>query len=225
MKTRACIACLILLSLTAGLWALGPQATAAVQAADPPRQTEQGAWLDSVVFTEEGTAADAVSALQADELDLYAYHSTNPSLFQTVLEDPGLEHTIAYGNYNDLTFNPYGPEFYDGRLNPFSSTAIREAMNRFIDRTYITQVIYGGLATPRWLPVHTISADYARYQATIEALEADYAYDPGGAEADIATEMVAQGAYLEGGKWHYDGEPVTLIALIRLEDERRQIGD
>ena len=75
------------------------------------------------------------------------------------------------------------------------------------------------------MPVHTISADYARYQATIEALEVAYAYDPAGAEADIAAEMLALGAVLEGGKWHYDGEPVTLIALIRLEDERRQIGD
>ena len=225
MKRRTGIVFLVLLSLTASLWSLSLPVTTAVQAADTPRQIEQGAWLDSVVFTEESTHSGAVAALQADELDLYAYPGNNPSVFQTVLEDPGLEHTMAHGNYNDLTFNPYGPTFYDGRLNPFSSTAIREAMNRLIDRTHITQVICGGLARPRWLPVHTTSADYARYLATIQALEAAYAHDPVAAEAVITAEMVALGAVLDGGKWHYSGEPVTLIALIRLEDERTQIGD
>jgi peptide/nickel transport system substrate-binding protein len=33
------------------------------------------------------------------------------------------------------------------------------------------------------------------------------------------------GAYLDGGTWHYDGQEVVLILLIRVEDERRQIGD
>jgi hypothetical protein len=91
MKARTWIACLILFSLTASLWALSPPATTAVQADDPPRQIRQGAWLDSVVFTEESSAAGAVSQLQADELDLYAYPITDPSLFQTVLEDPDLQ--------------------------------------------------------------------------------------------------------------------------------------
>jgi peptide/nickel transport system substrate-binding protein len=225
MKTRTWIASLILLSLTASLWALSRPATTAVQAADPPRQTRQGAWLDSVVFTEEGSAVGTVSKLQADELDLYAYSITDPSLFQRVLEEPNLDHTVSHDSYNELTFNPYGPTFNDGRLNPFSVSAIREAMNRLIDRNYIAQVICGGMTKPRWLPVQSIGADHARYQATVESLEAEYAYDPGGAEAAIAAEMTTLGATLVDGKWHYNGEPVVLIALIRVEDERLEIGD
>ncbi len=225
MKTHTWIACLILLSLTASLWALSPPATTAVQADDPPRQPRQGAWLDSVVFTEESSVAAALSQLRAGELDLYANAGAEHPLFQTVLEDADLDHTLSYGNYHELTLNPSGPTFSDGRLNPFSSTAIREAMNRLIDRTHIAQVICDGLAAPRWVPVHTTSADYARYQATIEALETAYAYDLAGAQADIATEMVALGATQVNGTWTYNDEPVVLIALIRVEDERRQIGD
>ena len=225
MKTRTGIIFLVLLSLTVTLWALSPQTTTTVQADDPPRATRQGGWLDAVVFTEEDTPEDAVSLLQADALDLYGYSSDDPALFQRVLEDPGLEHTLAHGSYNGLMFNPYGPEFYDGRLNPFSSTAIREGMNRLIDRTYVSQVICGGMARPRLLPVQTVGADYARYLATIQALEAAYAHDAVAAEAEITAGMVALGAEMVDDKWHYGGEPVTIIALIRLEDERLQLGD
>jgi len=216
MKTRTWIAFLILISLTTGLWALRPQATTAVQADDPPRATRQGAWLDSVVFTEEESPAAALSQLQADELDLYVpSYIPDRSFYQTVLEAPDLEHTVRSGNFTELTFNPYGPTFDDGRLNPFSNTAIREAMNRLIDRTYITQVILGGLATPRWVPVHTTSTDYTRYGTTIEGIETAYAHDFAAAETEIATAMNAMGAYMDGGTWHYDGDPVTLIVLIR----------
>jgi len=225
MKTRTWIAYLILMSMIAGLWVSCPQATPAVQADDSPRATRQGAWLDAVVITEQASPQAAVAQLQADELDLYAYSSTDSSLFQKVLEDPTLEHTVAHGSYNELTFNPSGPTFDDGRLNPFSVPAIREAMNRLIDRDYIAQVIYGGLARPRWVPVHTTSSDYTRYQATIAALNAEYAYDLATAQADIAAEMMTLGATLVNGKWNYNGAPVTVIALIRLEDERLQIGD
>ena len=225
MKMQLWIVCLILLSLIIGLGALSPPASTAVDVSDFPQQTRQGAWLDSIVFTEEPSAVSAISRLQDDELDLYTFACADPSLFQTVLEDEDLAYTESYGSYNELTFNPYGPTFNDGRLNPFSSPVIREAMNRLIDRSYIAQTIMGGMATPRWVPVHTISADYARHQTVIEALEAEYAYDLAGAQADIAAEMASLGAYLEAGTWHYDGEEITIILLIRTEDGRRDIGD
>ena len=226
MRTRTWIAFLILIDLTTGLWALSPQATTAVQADDSPRAARQGAWLDAVAFAEQASPEEGVSQLQADELDLYIpSYIPDRSFYQTVLEAHDLEHTVRSGNFAELTFNPYGPTFNDGRLNPFSDPVIRAAMNRLIDRTYITQVILGGLAKARWVPVHTTSSDYARYQTTIEGIETAYAHDFAAAEAEIATQMTAMGAYLDGGTWHYDSQPVTLIMLIRLEDERREIGD
>jgi peptide/nickel transport system substrate-binding protein len=48
-----------------------------------------------------------------------------------------LEYRVARGVYYELTFNPVGPEFNDGRFNPFSNRRIREAMNYLVNRTYI----------------------------------------------------------------------------------------
>jgi len=225
VKARTLVACLVLFSLAAGPWTLASPAATAVQAADPLHPDRQGAWLDSLVFSEQGSASAAISQLQADELDVYAYSVSDPALFQRVLEDPNLTYTESYGSYNELTFNPSGPEFNDGRLNPFSNAAIREAMNWLIDRNYIAQEIFSGSATPRWLPLLHIDADYARYQSTIEGLEAAYAYDLPQAQQAIAAEMLAMGATQVGGIWHYNGQPVSVIFIIRVEDARRQIGD
>ena len=224
-KRLLCVAALAALALAAGLWVPGPQAPAAVQAADPTGPQQQGPYLDSMVFTAVAEPADAVAALQADELDLYAYSVRDKDLFQVVSNDPDLSYTTAFGSYNELTFNPAGPEFNDGRLNPFSNAAIRAEMNRLIDRDYIVQEIMGGLGIPKYTSLNAHYPDYDRYRTTAEAIEAEYAYNFSQAQAAIAAEMEAMGAYLQGGIWHYDGAPVTVIFLIRTEDERRQMGD
>lgn len=41
----------------------------------------------------------------------------------------------------------------------------------------------------------------------------------------VSAEMEARGAELVNGKWFFNGEPVTLIFLIRTEDNRRPVGD
>lgn len=202
----------------------GSAASSAQVLADPGPQ-RQGAWVDEVVVSEAWNDSLGILHLQQNELDLCAYNTTNQDSFQTVLESPDLTYTEQYGSYNEVTFNPHGPNFNDGRLNPFWNYRIREAMNWLLDRDYIAQVILGGLATPLFVPVNRISTDRARYQATIEALEAEYAYDLPRARTIISGEMAAMGATMQDGIWHYGGRPVTVIVLIRSEDERRQIGD
>jgi peptide/nickel transport system substrate-binding protein len=59
----------------------------------------------------------------------------------------------------------------------------------------------------------------------IAAIELKYAHDPEMAEQVITEEMENLGAELVDGVWQYNGEPVELIALIRTEDERLEIGD
>lgn len=128
---------------------------------------------------------------------------------------------------NELTFNPSGPEFNSGKLNPFSVPAIREAMNILIDREYISEQIYDGSFGERWLPFSNYSEFYnfEWYPETVQALENIYAHDFSSAEVIITQEMLDLGATKEGDLWHYADEPVELIFLIRIEDERMQIGD
>jgi len=216
---------LAILALFLCIWDLSAQSSAGAQAAELLQPNRQGAWLDSITFSEQSDIEQAVYQLKTNELDLYAYPLADSTIFQDVLEDPDLTQTESYGSYNELTFNPYGPTFYDGRLNPFSVAKIREAMNWLVDRDKIVQEIYGGLAVPLYTSITIPSADFERFNSTIQALEAAYAYDFSQAEATITTEMVALGATLVNGKWQYNGQPVSIIFIIRIEDNRRPIGD
>jgi peptide/nickel transport system substrate-binding protein len=109
-------------------------------------------------------------------------------------------------------------------LNPFSSQPIREAMNYAIDRNYVAQELYNGLAVPKFVTLVEAGADRARFAKEIRQIEAQYAYDLERATEIITTEMEAMGATMEGGVWTFNGQPVTLIFLIRSEDTRLQIG-
>ncbi len=191
----------------------------------PPPVTRNGAWVDRIVFTGIDQAEAAVTQLQAGEIDIYAYGVTDADVFATVKADPNLAYTTAFGSYTEMTLNQAGPEFQDGRLNPFYSAKIREAMNWLMDRDYIAQEIYGGLAIPKYTSLNSNFADYARYVDTCRALEAKYAYDPAKANEIITAEMTALGAELVDGKWNYKGAPVTLTGIIRVEDERSEIGE
>ena len=191
----------------------------------PQAPARTGAWVDSVVFSEEDSGAEAIAQLQANQLDIYASWVFDKDLFASVQQDASLDYSQSYGSYNELTFNPAGPLFNDGRLNPFSNYKIREAMNWLVDRNHIAQEIFGGLAVARLFSISTRFPDYMRYAGTCYALETTYAYNPTKAATVISTEMQAMGAWQVDGTWYYNSQPLAVIFLIRTEDARRQIGD
>ncbi len=187
-----------------------------------------GSWVDRVVMVREPDANLAISRLEAGDIQVYAYSISSPETAKRIFElaEAGkLNYYSSYGSYNEITFNPAGPTFEDGRLNPFSSARVREAMNWLIDRDYIVKEIMGGLARPRFVPINYASKDSALLADVIAEIELTYAHNPEKAKEVIAEEMAAMGAELVDGKWTYNGEPVVIIALIRTEDERREIGD
>ena len=193
---------------------------------EPEPVMRTGGWLDTVIFVEEPSSDAAITRLEVGDLDVFAYNISEPDLAARIEASDVLVRETAYGNYNDLTFMPStAKEFEDGRLNPFFSDKIREAMNWLIDRDYITQEISGGLAAPRFVPINKASKDAAVLADTIAAISLKYAYNPDKAVEVITAEMEALGAEMVGDAWHYNGEPVVLIGLIRVEDERLEIGD
>lgn len=192
----------------------------------PSPVTRKGAWVDKVVFTSIDQAESAVKQLQAGDIDVYAYGVSDPAVYDEVKGDSSLSYTNSFGLVVDLTFNPVGPEFNDGRLNPFSDPKIREAMNWLIDRNYIVQEIFGGLAKPKFTLLNSAFPDAARYPDLVAQIETEYAYNPDKAKSVITTEMEGLGASLNSdGKWTYKDQVITLIFLIRTEDKRRDVGD
>lgn len=184
-----------------------------------------GAWVDDIVVIEEQREPAAIGMLLAGELDMYAQTMSDPELLAQVQSSPELTYSVSYGGYTELTFNPAGPEFANGGLNPFAVPRIREAMNWLIDRDYICQELYGGMAIPRIVVISGAMPDYARHADAVRALELQYAYDFEKAKEVVAEEMTKLGAQLVGGKWQYKGKPVVLTGIIRIEDERKDIGD
>lgn len=182
-------------------------------------------WVDEVIIVEEPSVTTAVSRLQAGDLDVYATTSSEPVPFATIVGDPNLDYYQTFGSYSELTFNPVGPKFTDGRLNPFGIRKIREVSNMLIDRDYIAQELYGGLALPKYNMLNNAYVDYSRVVETARALEFKYAYNFEEANAVIKEEMIAAGAKLVDGKWHYDGKPIEILILARREDQRRLVGD
>jgi peptide/nickel transport system substrate-binding protein len=192
-----------------------------------PRTTRTGGWLDQITMV--SVSADSViTQLQAGEIDLYAATLGRAEDFKSA-QDAGLQTITAYGGYYELTFNPVGPVFEStGKLNPFAVAKVREAMNMLVDRDYLVQEIYGGLAAPKFFPINSAFPDYALLADVARELEAKYAFNEAKAQEMIDAEMTTLGAVKNAdGKWTYNDEVVTVILLIRNDGDgtRLAIGD
>lgn len=187
--------------------------------------TRTGSWADYVVLIEEPSAEAAATRLAVGDIDVYAYTVSDLGVLQTVEENPDLTYSQSVGSYNELLFNPSGPIFNNGGFNPFADQRMREAMNMFVDREYIVQEILGGLGYPKWLSLIGVFPDYARIADVAKGIEATYAFNPEAAEAQMTAVLEELGAEKVDGQWQYEGEQITLIMIIRTEDERKDYGD
>ncbi|NAZ24193.1 MAG: ABC transporter substrate-binding protein [Thermofilum sp.] len=190
-------------------------------------QPLQGPWVDQVAFSKEQDPAKVIDMI--DKGDAQVYFSdvrVDASIAQKLKTDPNIKYKYAFGLYFELTFNPVGPEFpKTGKLNPFSNPRIREAMNYIVDRNYIVNEIMLGFAVPKWVPLVSQFPEYAKLADTVKLLESEYSYNFEKGKEIIFEEMAKMGATYKDGKWYYKGEPVVIKFLIRVEDQRRQIGD
>ena len=222
---------LLAIGLIVALWpepAVGPEkATPERKGAvegDPAER--RGALIDQVVFTEEGNPGKAVGRIESGSRQVFAQGVTNKTVYHQLRQSQRAEFDLSYGSSAELTLNPAGPEFGDGELNPFAVPAIREAMNWLVDRDYIANELYGGLAVPRYLPLSTAFPDYARLADVARELEVQYGHQPARAHEVITREMEKLGATRGAdGRWMYKGSPVRIKLLIRTEDARKQVGD
>jgi peptide/nickel transport system substrate-binding protein len=200
-------------------------APAAVAGEPPVIGDRRGALVDQVVFTQEGDPGKVAELIESGSHQLFAQGVSNATVFRRIRDSQKIAYSEAYGSSSELTVNPAGPRFTDGRINPFAVPELREALNWLVDRRYIAEELYGGLAVPRTLPLNSGFPDYARLAEVARTLELRYAHDPERAHKVIDAEMSKLGATREAGIWTHDGKPVRLSVLIRTDDERRRVGD
>jgi peptide/nickel transport system substrate-binding protein len=190
-----------------------------------PASTRTGAWVDEVVFSAIPDCAPAIAQISAGAVDMYPVTCDKAEDLATVKADPNLQYVTSVGGFDQLMVNVAACKDTTV-LNPFTSAKMREAINFMIDRDYIVQEIFGGLATPRYTVLDTYVPDYARYAPAIGKVIAEYGYNMEKAQAVVDEEMTAFGATKDAnGKWQYQGKPVTIIGLIRTEDKRKEIGE
>ena len=191
------------------------------------RTTRKGGWLDEIVVSVVDNSS-AITQIEAGAIDIYASGMSSDSLPE--IEAAGLDYAQSNGLYYELTFNFYGPKFDQstGKVNPFYSAKAREALNWLVDRDYINREVYNGGALPKFWSIITNMPDYTKMAETVRRLEAYYAYDPAKADAQMEEVMLGiEGVTREDGKYIYEGEPVTLILIIRNDSDgtRVPIGD
>ena len=182
--------------------------------------------VDVIYVTEVSDQTTALNLLRTGKLQIVlSIFGNTPDVAQVLNTDPNLSYHTTYGLYYELTFNPVGPTFLNGELNPFSDPCIREAINYVIDRNYIVNSTFYGFAVPKFFPLTKGFPEYERMKYYLAQLENAYSYNFTKGYQIIQAEMTKLNATLNNGKWWYKGSPVIIKFLIRKEDQRKQIGD
>jgi peptide/nickel transport system substrate-binding protein len=181
---------------------------------DQPGPAAERVWFRSF------EADRAPRELEAGSMDLYLFSLTTAAA-ESIADDDGMRLYQAPSTTMSLVLNPAPAP--DGRLNPFSITEVRQAMQYLVDRDFIARDIFRGRAAPMTTHLSPREFDFL----TIHDIDrgGDLRYAPERARDQIADAMEDAGAELVDGTWHYEGQPVRLTFVGRVEDERRDISD
>jgi peptide/nickel transport system substrate-binding protein len=178
-----------------------------------------------------GPAADTVtfSAFNVDQaplniehgdMDLYLFGLKTAGA-QSLAKSKDVRLIKAPASTVDLLLNPApAPQ---GELNPFSIPEVRQAMQDLVDRDFIVNDIYQGNALPMITSVSPLDYDQVTIFPVVSA--SNIQHDPETAQKTIGDAMTKAGAKLANNVWTFNGQPITLKIVTRVEDERRDIGD
>ena len=193
-----------------------------VEPVNEEEATRKGGWLDTIVIVQEPDSNSAVARLEAGDMHMYADDIAGEAALQAMASD-NLQTRTQYGLFDELLFN-IGTCQDETLLNPFANENIRQAMNFAMDRSYVAQELYQGLAVPKYTTIAEASADRARFAKEIRLEEAKWGYDLEKAREAITAEMEGMGATMDGGVWSFNGAPINVVVLTRNEDTRLLIG-
>ena len=109
----------------------------------------------------------------ADQMDMY-YFGLKVTAARDIRNTPGIKVHEAPTSTISLLLNPApGPE---GQLNPFSIKEVRQAIHFIVNRDFVVQEIYKGMAVPMLTHVSSFDSDYLTLYDML--LESSITYDP-----------------------------------------------
>jgi len=184
-----------------------------------PPHDKPGPAADRLIFKKVDQDL-APKLIERGDIDIYLYNLKVSTAYE-YLKSEKVRIYEAPSSMISILMNPApAPE---GSLNPLSIRRIRWAIQFLIDRDYIAKSIYRGFALPMYSHVSPLDYDYLIVAGALKEL--GITYDPDYAKEIIFEEMRKAGAKLVDDKWVYEGRPVELKFIIRIEDERREIGN
>lgn len=187
---------------------------------------QNGPGVDEVIFSVV-PQDQAVQAVSANDIDVYIFTLDNPDDKAAARANENVNTLEAPAGYNDMLVNPvpHG-EGVEG-INPFQFIEVRKALQYAFDREFIINEIYGGFAIPMYTPHFRTTPDWVREAGFMAALEQEWSYDPDRAMSAISARLsTVPGVTFDSGtqKWLYNGDPIEVGVVQRVEDLRFDIG-
>ncbi|NJE26467.1 CGP-CTERM sorting domain-containing protein, partial [Thermococcus sp. MV5] len=214
-----------------------------VMVLSPLAAAEKGPAPDVIYIGIRTNQETGITDVAKGDLDIFLW-SVGGAAFQDlpsdVLEKLSLVKTAS--GYNDIEVNPVhdddnpylitvGEKKY---FNPFAIRDIRFALNFLISRQYIVQNILQGSGQPMLGGIRPSTGANAYFEPVYKAMGITAVADLAKAQKIVedamkkaADDLAKQGYELKKGDdgfWYFNGEPVTLKFIIRIEDHRKDLG-
>jgi len=196
----------------------------------------KGPIVDKILFDAKTQEDIGLKDVAAGRSDLWNY-GTSGAAFKSIPPDV-ISKLDVYGvtgvNYISILSNPYpnaAPytvKTADGKttFNPFAIREVRYALNFLIDRKKIVDEIMVGAGFPMFTPVLPGQPNASKYGLIASKFGLTATGNEAKALADIDAAMKAaadlaenKGKLVKSGQWWtYNGEPITVKFLIRVDD-------
>ena len=197
---------------------------------------------DEVVIHGYSNANEILTEVANGKLDFgywsYPLYSINNSLLSnlTLAQRQDLSFNLVFNPVHDAD-NPYIITLDNGSkyFNPFAIREVRFAINWLINRRHVVHDILQDSGNEKFSPFHEYMNYYPR---ELEGVVSTLGLTEEGNEVKALTmineamnkasqELAQQGYTLEkvNGKWYFEGKPVKIVGLIRIEDERNRLGN
>ena len=178
---------------------------------------EKGPHIDQARFIHRTDENLALEEVKSGSLDMYFFPIPHEAA-NDARNEPRLKVYDTTAGSLGFFVNP-APAADPNILNPFQFKEVRYALNYLIDRDFVVNEILKGYGSPLIDPFGIYSPEYLNIIDTVESF--GFRYNPSLASSMISDAMIAAGATNSGGRWVFNGNPVTINLFMRQDEPKK----